>query len=202
MHSGHTLRFAVKILLSQANVLLFPAIWPAAISPPLPAAACAARNLPTRLCVFLSDNSQGEFLMDAVRETTTLIAADKVPGTDVFNNGGNRLGSVHDLMIDKQTGQVAYAILSFGGFLGVGSSYHPLPWSLLRYDTNLGGYVVEIDESQLKGAPSYPVGTDRPGAIPNMRASSTTITASAPTGTFQARFDAFPSGASLGAVHA
>ena len=98
--------------------------------------------------------------MDAVRETTTLIAADKVQGTDVFNNGGDRLGSVHDLMIDKQTGQVAYAILSFGGFLGVGSSYHPLPWSLLRYDTNLGGYVVEMDESQLKGAPSYPVGTD------------------------------------------
>jgi hypothetical protein len=98
--------------------------------------------------------------MDAVRETTTLIAADKVQGTDVFNNGGDRLGSVHDLMIDKQTGQVAYAILSFGGFLGVGGSYHPLPWSLLRYNTNLGGYVVEIDESQLEGAPSYPVGTD------------------------------------------
>ena len=98
--------------------------------------------------------------MDAVRETTTLIAADKVHGTDVFNNGGDRLGSVHDLMIDKQTGQLVYAILSFGGFLGVGRSYHPLPWSLLRYDTNLGGYVVEMDESQLKGAPSYPVGTD------------------------------------------
>ena len=65
--------------------------------------------------------------MDAVRETTTLIAADKVQGTDVFNNGGDRLGSVHDLMIDKQTGQVAYAILSFGGFLGIGNSYHPLP---------------------------------------------------------------------------
>ena len=98
--------------------------------------------------------------MDAVRETTTLIAADKVQGTDVFNNGGDRLGSVHDLMIDKQTGQVAYAILSFGGFLGVGSSYHPLPWSLLRYNTSLGGYVVEIDESQLRGAPSYSVGAE------------------------------------------
>jgi sporulation protein YlmC with PRC-barrel domain len=98
--------------------------------------------------------------MDAVRETTTLIAADKVQGADVFNNGGDRLGSVHDLMIDKQTGQVAYAILSFGGFLGVGSSYHPLPWSLLRYDTNLGGYVVEIDESHVKAGPSYPVGTE------------------------------------------
>ena len=59
--------------------------------------------------------------MDAVRETSTLIAADKVQGTDVFNNGGDRLGSVHDLMIDKQTGQVAYAIMSFGGFLGIGN---------------------------------------------------------------------------------
>jgi hypothetical protein len=98
--------------------------------------------------------------MDAVRETTTLIAADKVQGTDVFNNGGDRLGSVHDLMIDKQTGQVAYAILSFGGFLGIGGSYHPLPWSLLRYNTNLGGYVVEIDENRLQDAPSYPAGSD------------------------------------------
>ena len=51
-------------------------------------------------------------------------------------------------MIDKQTGQVAYAILSFGGFLGMGGSYHPLPWSLLKYNTNLGGYVVEIGWSQ------------------------------------------------------
>ena len=98
--------------------------------------------------------------MDAVRETSTLIAADKVQGADVFNNGGDRLGSVHDLMIDKQTGQVAYAIMSFGGFLGIGNSYHPLPWSLLRYNPNLGGYVVEIEDSQLRDAPSYPVGTE------------------------------------------
>jgi hypothetical protein len=98
--------------------------------------------------------------MDTVRETSTLIAADKVQGTDVFNTGGDRLGSIHDLMIDKQTGQVAYGIMSFGGFLGIGNSYHPLPWSLLRYNSNLGGYVVEIDESQLRGAPSYPIGTE------------------------------------------
>jgi hypothetical protein len=94
--------------------------------------------------------------MDNLQETITLIAADKVQGTDVYNPGGDRLGSVHDLMIDKRTGQVAYAILSFGGFLGIGNSYHPLPWPLLRYDSNLGGYIVEIDEQKLKGAPSYP----------------------------------------------
>ena len=93
--------------------------------------------------------------MDAVRETTTLIAADKVQGTDVFNTGGDRLGSVHDLMIDKQTGQIVYAIMSFGGFLGVWNSYHPLPWQSLTYDDRQGGYVVNIDRSRLEGAPSY-----------------------------------------------
>jgi hypothetical protein len=98
--------------------------------------------------------------MENVRETSTLIAANKVKGTNVFNAGGDRLGSIHDLMIDKQSGQIAYAILSFGGFLGVWSSYHPLPWSLLRYDTNLSGYIVDINESQLKDAPSYTAGTE------------------------------------------
>jgi PRC-barrel domain len=98
--------------------------------------------------------------MDNVQETSTLIAANKVEGTDVFNGGGDRVGSIHDLMIDKQSGQVAYAIMSFGGFLGVGNSYHPLPWSLLRYNTNLGGYVVNIEENQLEDAPSYPVGVE------------------------------------------
>jgi PRC-barrel domain len=98
--------------------------------------------------------------MDTVRETSTLIAADKVQGTDVFNAGADRVGSIQDLMIDKRSGQVAYAIMSFGGFLGIGNSYHPLPWSLLRYDTNLGGYVVDIKESDLEDAPSYPAGAE------------------------------------------
>ena len=98
--------------------------------------------------------------MDNVRETSTLIGANKVEGTDVFNAGGDRVGSIHDLMIDKQSGQVAYAIMSFGGFLGVGNSYHPLPWPLLRYNTNLGGYVVDIKETEPEDAPSYPVGVE------------------------------------------
>ena len=95
--------------------------------------------------------------MDNVRETSTLIAANKVEGTDVFNSGGDRVGSIHDLMIDKVSGQVAYAIMSFGGFLGVGNSYHPLPWQLLEYNTNLEGYVVDIKPGQLEDAPSNPV---------------------------------------------
>jgi hypothetical protein len=58
-------------------------------------------------------------------------------------------------MVYKRSGQVAYAVMSFGGFLGVGDSYHPLPWKSLTYDTSQGGYVVDLDKSRLQGAPSY-----------------------------------------------
>jgi sporulation protein YlmC with PRC-barrel domain len=98
--------------------------------------------------------------MDIVRETTSLIAADKVQGTAVYNGAGEDLGSIYDVMIDKKSGNVAYAIMSFGGFLGIGNNYHPIPWSLLKYDTSKGGYVVNLDRHQLEGAPSYATGTD------------------------------------------
>jgi len=84
-----------------------------------------------------------------------LISSDRVEGTAVYNRQGERLGSVHSLMIDKYTGQVAYAVMSFGGFLGIGDSYHPLPWSVLDYDTRMGGYVVDLDRASLEKAPSY-----------------------------------------------
>ena len=91
----------------------------------------------------------------AVDETDRLIASDKVEGTAVYNRAGERLGSVHNVMIDKYSGQVAYAVMSFGGFLGIGERYHPLPWKALTYDTNLGGYVVDVSREQLERAPSY-----------------------------------------------
>jgi sporulation protein YlmC with PRC-barrel domain len=84
-----------------------------------------------------------------------LIAASKVNGTTVYNAAGEKLGSVYDLMIDKRSGKAEYAIMSFGGFLGIGDSYHPLPWQSLIYDERKGGYVVNIDRSRLEGAPSY-----------------------------------------------
>jgi sporulation protein YlmC with PRC-barrel domain len=84
-----------------------------------------------------------------------LIAATKVNGTAVYNTDGERLGSVYDVLLDKRSGHADYAILSFGGFLGIGDRYHPLPWSQLRYDTKLGGYVVGLDRGQLEAAPSY-----------------------------------------------
>ena len=88
-------------------------------------------------------------------ETDRLIASGKVEGTAVYNRAGERLGSVHNLMIDKVSGQVAYAVMSFGGFLGIGERYHPLPWKALDYDPKLGGYVVDVTREQLEGAPSH-----------------------------------------------
>ena len=70
------------------------------------------------------------------------------------------LGSIHELMIDKTSGHVAYAIMLFGGFLGMGNQYHPLPWSVLKYDTNMGGYVVNLEKEQLEGAPAFDAGTE------------------------------------------
>src|SRR5258707_15044132 len=89
----------------------------------------------------------------ATDETDRLISSDKVEGTPVYNPKGERLGKVHHLMIDKYTGQVAYAVMSFGGFLGIGEKYNPLPWHMLTYDTR---YVVDLDGVNLKNPPSYP----------------------------------------------
>lgn len=83
-----------------------------------------------------------------------LISAGKVQGTAVFNLDGERLGHVDDLMLHRVSGKVAYAILSFGGFLGIGEKRHPLPWNILKYDTDRGGYVVPLSRVQLEGAPA------------------------------------------------
>ena len=91
----------------------------------------------------------------ATDETGSLIAASKVNGTSVYNRQGESLGSIYDVMIDKISGQVSYAVMSFGGFLGMGEDYHPLPWSVLHYDTNQGGYVVDLNKERLEGAPTY-----------------------------------------------
>lgn len=84
-----------------------------------------------------------------------LIAADQVEGTNIYNTAGESLGSVDDLMIDKVSGKIAYAVASFGGFLGIGDRHYPLPWEKLHYDTSMGGFVVDIDRRTLEGAPSY-----------------------------------------------
>src|SRR5262249_33101092 len=88
-------------------------------------------------------------------ETASLIASDKVEGTAVYGPDREKVGSIENLMIDKRSGQVAYAVLSFGGFLGMGTDHYPLPWSMLRYDENLGGYLVNVTRDQLTNAPRF-----------------------------------------------
>jgi PRC-barrel domain protein len=94
----------------------------------------------------------------ATDETDRLIASNKVEGTAVYNRQGERLGTVYNFMVDKRSGQVAYAVMSFGSFLGMGGSYHPLPWKVLTYDTGKGGYVVDLDKETLEAGPSYAAG--------------------------------------------
>jgi sporulation protein YlmC with PRC-barrel domain len=89
-------------------------------------------------------------------QTSKLIGASKVTGAALHNVKGEKVGSVHDLMIDTSSGTIAYAIISFGGFFGLGGDYYPLPWKALKYDMGLGGYVTEITAPQLEGAPTHP----------------------------------------------
>src|SRR5579872_2321261 len=98
--------------------------------------------------------------VDTRRETVSLIGSDKVEGTPVYGADDRKIGSVQRVMIDKMSGKVAYAVISSGGFLGMGEDYYPLPWSNLKYDANLGGYRVEVSEDELKGVPKYSSSTD------------------------------------------
>ena len=87
--------------------------------------------------------------------SANVISSDRVEGTTVYNPAGDKLGTIDDLMIDKLSGQVSYAVLEFGGFLGIGSDRYPIPWSMLKYDTSQDGYVVPLDKGTLEGAPKY-----------------------------------------------
>ena len=89
------------------------------------------------------------------RETGTLIGSDKVEGTAVYGADESQIGSIERVMINKRSGKVSYAVLSFGGFLGIGDDHYPLPWEALKYDTGLGGYRTGITQKQLQGAPKY-----------------------------------------------
>jgi len=90
-------------------------------------------------------------MADVTKITTgSLIAAEKVNGTDVYNMNGDKLGTVDDIMIDKISGKAIYAVMSFGGFLGIGEKQHPLPWSSLTYDEAKEGYVVNLDKKMLE----------------------------------------------------
>ena len=93
-------------------------------------------------------------MVTEVREQGNLIGSDKVEGTAAHGADRTKIGSIERVMIDKQSGKASYAVLSFGGFLGIGDDHYPLPWQSLEYDTSLGGYIT-VTETQLKGAPKF-----------------------------------------------
>ena len=90
-----------------------------------------------------------------IRETANLIGSDKVESTAVYGTDRSKIGSIQRVMIDKLTGNVAYAVMSFGGFMGMGEDYYPIPWSMLEYDTSLEGYRIRLTKEQIERAPKY-----------------------------------------------
>ena len=87
--------------------------------------------------------------------SSDLIASDRVEGTAVYSPEGEKLGHISSFMVEKRSGQVRYALLSFGGFLGIGNDHYPIPWSMLSYDTDKGGYVVNLTKEVLDNAPRH-----------------------------------------------
>jgi sporulation protein YlmC with PRC-barrel domain len=112
-------------------------------------------NQPTQNQTYSESGRSGQIERD---ETNRLISSKKVDGTAVYNTKGEKIGHVDHLMIGKLSGQVEYAVMSFGGFLGMREKYYPLPWDALDYDTERDGYVVDVDKEQLDKAPSYEEG--------------------------------------------
>ena len=101
-------------------------------------------------------------------ETVRLIASDKVEGTKVVDRDGATLGTIKSFMVDKYTGRVAYAIMTFGGTMGLGSSYFPLPWPLLDYDVDKDGYALDITKAEMAQAPRFEA-NDQPEFTPEYR---------------------------------
>lgn len=105
--------------------------------------------------------ANAEILTSVSSGARALISADNVRGKVVHGREGDKLGTIDKLIIDERTGQVAYVILSTGGFLGLGQSYHPIPWPTFHYDDKQGGYTADLDKRLLEGAPSF-----RPDSAP------------------------------------
>lgn len=93
-------------------------------------------------------------------QTHDLISSDNVVGTNVYDRNSNSIGTIESIVLEKRGGRVAYAVMSFGGFLGIGDDYYPLPWDMLDYNTDLGGFQVTLTKEQLEGAPRYSADQD------------------------------------------
>ena len=88
---------------------------------------------------------------------TQAIQASRVIGTDVYNTAGSHIGTIEDVMLDKTSNSIMFAVIGFGGFLGIGEKYHAIPWSTLDYEPSRGGYVVPFSKDQLLAAPVHEI---------------------------------------------
>ncbi len=93
-------------------------------------------------------------------ETSSLIASDMVEGTAVYNRDGEKMGTIKNFMVNKHTGHVEYAVMSFGGFLGMGEDHYSIPWTRLKYVVARHGFVVNITQAQLDKAPKHGAGDE------------------------------------------
>jgi len=136
----------------RSNRGLFAAVAGLVVAAALGAAIAAYRRQGDR-----PTDAYGNLEID---ENDRLISSSKVENTAVFSRSGERLGTLKNFMVDKYSGQVRYAVLSFGGLLSMGERHYPLPWDVLTYDESKGGYVVNVDKEDLSGAPSYEAGDE------------------------------------------
>jgi PRC-barrel domain len=118
-------------------------------------AALFGRNLPPDDALIPTQRWEGEMTVEAKTRPHQLVASDRVEGTAVRRPNGDMIGHIERLMIDKISGKVSYAVLSFGGFLGIGTNLIPLPWGRLHYNPKFEAYELDIDDDELKRAPSF-----------------------------------------------
>lgn len=85
---------------------------------------------------------------------TKAIRARKVIGTNVKDPSGRKIGEVEDVMLDKESNNIMFAVVGFGGFLGMAEKYHPIPWSSLEFNADEDAYVVNYTKEQLQAAPA------------------------------------------------
>lgn len=90
---------------------------------------------------------------NAATTRSTVISTHNIRGTKVYSPQGDHLGHIDELLIDTASGKIAYALMAFGGFLGMGEDQFPLPWGKLKYDSARQGYVTDVTKEQLEGAP-------------------------------------------------
>jgi sporulation protein YlmC with PRC-barrel domain len=101
------------------------------------------------------DPTLQEVFMTTASGHSTAILASKVRGTPVYSDTGDKIGTVDDIVLDKQSNQIMFAALGFGGVLGLGEKYYPIPWSMLDYSEDKGGYVVPLNKENIDRAPAY-----------------------------------------------